>query len=481
MSTVRRSVAISFATRYIELIIQFASTVIIARLLTPEEIGIFSVAAVLVGLAHILRDFGVGQYVIREQQLTSEKLRNAFGVALMVAWGLALVLASISYPISVFYNEQGIRDVMLVLALNFFLIPFGSITIAYLRREMQFGILFRVNVASALVHAICAVTLASLGFSYMSMAWAAVAGVITTILVVNLYRPAGLPYLPQFKRITNIVRFGGYASTANLTEEAGRSAPDLVIGRVLSMDDVGLFGRAVGLVRLFNRLVSSAIWPVVLPYFSAVHRDGSSIKEVYLKAISYVTTLAWPFFLFLGIMAYPAVRILYGPQWDESVPLVKILCVWGAISSSIFFFNQVVTAIGYVNKTMSYQFVYQLIVILAILSSVFYGTQAVAWGISLSALIGFFVAYRYLSALAGITIKDFFASTYKSFFVASVSVVIPAVISLSMNIGPDNYLVPFIVSLFGFSISWLFAVLIVKHPIGNEIATYINSQYGNDE
>ena len=143
MNSVRKSLLTSFAEKYTVAAIEVPTSLVIARLLTPEEIGVFSVAAVLVSLAHMLRDFGVGQYIIQEKELTPDRFRTAFGFTLLFAWAIAGLLILISLPVAMYYHEPGIRDVIIVLALNFFLLPFSSVVLASLRREMNFTAIYR--------------------------------------------------------------------------------------------------------------------------------------------------------------------------------------------------------------------------------------------------------------------------------------------------------------------------------------------------
>ncbi|MEE8332516.1 MAG: oligosaccharide flippase family protein, partial [Alphaproteobacteria bacterium] len=114
MASIRRSLALSFAQKYATMAINIATVMILARLLTPAEIGIFSVGIAMVGLAHTLRDFGVGNYLIQEKELTPDRVRTAFGVTLVIAWIMAGVLIALSGPMAGFYSEPGVRQVMLV-------------------------------------------------------------------------------------------------------------------------------------------------------------------------------------------------------------------------------------------------------------------------------------------------------------------------------------------------------------------------------
>ena len=86
MSKTRRAVYLSAVARYSDMIVQFVSVMVIARLLTPEEIGIFSISLAVIALAQTLREFGLGAYVVQERELDRARIRSAFGVALVLAW-----------------------------------------------------------------------------------------------------------------------------------------------------------------------------------------------------------------------------------------------------------------------------------------------------------------------------------------------------------------------------------------------------------
>ena len=176
MSKTRRAVYLSAVARYSDMIVQFVSVMVIARLLTPEEIGIFSISLAVIALAQTLREFGLGAYVVQERELDRDRIEGAFGVALVLAWAIALLIAAASGPVAVFYGREGIRDVLLILALTFVISPLGLPAQAMLIRELQFGKLYLVQLVSSSVQVTASIALAMLGFSYLSMAWASLIG-----------------------------------------------------------------------------------------------------------------------------------------------------------------------------------------------------------------------------------------------------------------------------------------------------------------
>jgi O-antigen/teichoic acid export membrane protein len=469
LNNIRRSFFFSLAQNYTVIGIQFVNSVVIARLLTPADIGIFSVSMVLVGFAQILRDFGVGEYIIQEKDLTRDRIRTAFGLALLLAWLMGLTLLLAAGPAAEFYREAGVRHVMYVLSFSFVLIPFGTITQAYLRRELEFGAIYQIKALSTLVSAATSVCLACTGFGYLSMAWGLFASNIATIILTAYHRPAGFPMLPGLAGARRVVSFGGMVSAATMLAEINRGAPDLILGRFVGMSAVGLFGRAMGLIDMFHRVFMNSVWMVALPHFSQQRRDGHDIAAGFLKSVNYLTVIAWPFFIFLALMAYPIVRILYGSQWDASVPLVKLFCIYAVFLAPFYVAPSVLLALGQAKKHMDAQLVLVLVKVVVLVIVAPYGVDAVALAVILSGLIGGFVYYAKMRSSVGLNVAGFVHAMTKSSLVTICSAVGPAMVLVMMPIGPEHVWLPLIAAAALAALGWLGGVFGLGHPIKEEI------------
>ena len=142
MSTVRKSLAFSALDSVVGLVLSIASTAIIARILTPEQTGVFAVAAVFASMASTFRDFGVAEYLIQEKQLDDHAIRAALSVNIAISWLMAVLLFSLAPMAAGFYRSPGVAEVMRVQSASFLLIPFGAVTMAWFRREMNMKPIF---------------------------------------------------------------------------------------------------------------------------------------------------------------------------------------------------------------------------------------------------------------------------------------------------------------------------------------------------
>ena len=459
----------TFAEGYLGIALQLLGTFVLARLLTPTETGIWAVAAVFAAIASTFRDFGVGEYLIQERELTDQKLRAALAANIIVSWLMAACLLGASGLTADFYREPGIARVMTVQAFNFFLIPFGAVTFAYFRRELNYKPFFWASLLSNIVSFTVAISCAWAGLGYMSLAWSSLSGVVVSVACAMVAKPKAFPRMPGFTGLAAVLRFGMHATGIYFFGQIGKSAPELVIGRVLGMAPVAFFSRANGLTELFHRAVLRAALPVCLPYFAQEARSGEDVRDGYLRAVSFLTAIAWPFFLFIGAMAFPAIRILYGSQWIASVPLAQVLCVVGAIEVAYFLSKEVLIATGDVKAANFLQALLQCARIVGILAVIPFGLLGACWGLVAAASVGSIWSHRVLSVKIGLTFRQVMRACMPSLKIAMFSAA-PTYLWIALGeTGEQNFFVVFAVSGVIAALLWLIALRMLEHPLWTEL------------
>lgn len=468
-TSTKKYLGISFATQYLEMTIHFLAVLVLARLLTPEDIGTFSVAAFLMAFLHLFRDFGVAQYLIQEHHLTNDKIRSAMGVSIILALAVAAILLASSGIVGRFYGNPVVEKVLIIMSASFAISPFGSLLSGIFQRNMLLKSLFITKITSALCHVIVAITLALYGFGAMSLAWANFAGILSFGIVANMLRPKGMPKLPRFNNIKAVLSFGSISSVGNAAYMAGTNMPDLVIGKIMSMTSVGYFSRATGLIQLFTKLITGALSPLVLPYFSQLRREGKDLSAPYLLAVEHLTALAWPFFIVMMLLAQPIVRTLYGAQWDASVPLVEILCLAGCISSISLFATQVMVANGQVKNSTYAQLVALPFRVGVVLFASLYDLKMIAISLIVSELIALVIVSWILNNTIKVSPLNLLLATRKSALVALSSSIIPLIINLFWTGDPAKPWLPLTIGALGAAAGWVSGIFISKHPLAAQI------------
>lgn len=469
MASVRKSLLLSFAQRNSTLIIQFVSSLIIARLLTPHEIGIFSIGAVIVSFSHIVRDMGVSNYVIQERELTLDRIRSAQVIVWITSWGLALLLILFSGWAGAFYAEPGVTLTMQVLAISFLLLPIGAVTVALLTREMAFGKLFIINICSTLTQALTGVLLAWADFGFISLAWSAVAGASVSAIGSLMCRRPSQPWLPGIREWRRVFSAGTKLSGTSMFYEIGLGGPELIAGRMLGFEAVAYFSRGFGAAMMLLRALVDSLMPVAIPYFARQLRSEQDMKTPYLRGISYMSALALPAFACLGAMAEPVVLFLYGRQWLEAVVPLQIVCAGLACLAVTNVAGSVLVGSGQIGNNLRMQAVFQsLKILLVILGANSLELTGVALGVALGdvslSICCFFLANRLLSVSA----FEFVRWILPSIGVATVAALFSTV--TLWILGPLQA-IALQVALAGLaaSIGWVLGLILTRHPFWYEL------------
>jgi O-antigen/teichoic acid export membrane protein len=378
MSATRIALLWSFAERYASLVITIASTMLLSRLLTPTQVGIYSLCAAITTVAGILRDFGVSEYLIQEKELNRQKIKAAFGVAIIIAWSIALLIFLIREPAARFYGEPGVAQVMGVLVLHFLILPISSPAFALMNREMAFRNIFILQLICNFTQALVSVVLAYRGHGYMALAWGPIANVAMQSVILTWMRPKQSFVLPGLQEARTVLRFGSMFVASRVIEVLARNAHEPIIAKKFDFASVGLFSRAWGLIDLFHNNVAAAVVRVATPAFAAEHRAGRSLADSFARATTIFTCISWPFFSLVALTAEEIIRIMFGVQWLAAAPLASILALTAIPTGLYALVPQMMSATGHVKRRLQVTLWSAPLHIVGVFVASFFGLHAVA-------------------------------------------------------------------------------------------------------
>lgn len=470
MST-RKSLAFSFLDRYAGLAMSIIASMVIARLLTPAEIGVFSVTMVLLSLVASVRDMGAGSYLVQERELTTERIRAVWAVQLGLGIGLACLVLLASYPVALFYNEPRMRNIMLVIALNYAVNPFGSLTYAWLMREMRFDSVALMRFSSALSGALVSTFLAWKNFGPISLAFGSLASTLVNALIAVYFRPKSFPWLPGIGEIRRVLAFGSRLSLSSIIGVASGGIPELLLGKLQSLTAVGLYSRAGGLVQMFTRLVIDAVGSVCLPWFSKQAREHGSFVDPFLRATAYVSAVGWLFCILVVCLAHPIIRLLYGPQWDESVDLARLLAVSTAFSVPASLCGIALLSGGAVNAIARLTIVNAVLTIALVAISAPHGLIAVAMASILGSALGAAYSLRTTAKQIGLALPVLWPILRRSGCVTLMAAIGPLLSLWLFGPTPErSFLALFCGGSLGL-IGFVAGVFVFNHPLREELTS----------
>lgn len=470
MISIRRALALSFIERYVLIAIALLGSMLVARLLTPEEIGVYSVSLALIGVAQVVRDFGLGNFLIQEKDLTEAHIRTVFGFAILIGWILFVLVFLAAPTIADFYADERLLQTLRISSLNFLILPFCSISLSLLRREMAFNRLIKVNLIAASSGLVTTVSLSYAGFGPNSLAIGGVAVNVVTGIGAWLARTDRKFLLPGISEWRKVLNFGGQSSLAAIVTTVAMDINDLALGKILGFASVAIISRGQGLMNLFHRDVMAAIRNVIYPNFAKIYREGSDLEEHYLKVVANVTVIAWPFYMYVSFFSLEIIRLLFGTQWDQAAGLVPWFCVAGAAAATCNLILPLLIARGRIDLATQVDLTVQPIRAAILVIGVMIFPKVEVFAYLFTAVFVFSVPYYYhvKSKSQANDLKNLIALLLKSLAITFICSM-PAILAL---LNTKNSLVSMIdISLSAvFSVViWLLAIFILKHPLANDL------------
>ncbi len=342
----RRALGIMFLSSNAMTLVHFAVTLVLARLLSPADVGIFSMTVMFANIAALFRDFGVTTYLQREPELDDDKRASALSFLLITSWGTAAAMYLLSGPVAAFFNEPGVGRVMRVFCLSFLIVPFASYFYGLLARDLQAGKQAVIGAVGTVAYAVCCLVLAALDFGYMALAWANFANIAATIAAHLVMRSGRLPGRLSLLHWRSLLHFGGGSLLGSFLEKVNQSVPDLLLGKLSGATSVGLFSRANGLMGLLGQMIWPAVSYTTLPFLARSHHEGTALGPIIIRGLNLVCMIGWPVFMGLALFSKEVIHVLYGDQWLAAAPLASILAVGFAARLLVCLTSASLTAVG---------------------------------------------------------------------------------------------------------------------------------------
>ena len=322
-----RGVSVTVTSQAARFVLQTASTVVLARLLTPADFGLVAMVTAITGLASAFQDLGLSEATIQRQEINHNQVSTLFWINAAVGLGLTLITAGVAPMLAWFYHEPRLKDIALLLSLTFLFSGLAVQHGALLKRQMRFVSLGIRDVASYALALPIAIILAWKGAGF----WAIVSLPLTSSFIQMALSWAMFRWLPSLpRRGTNVgpmIVFGGSIATSYLLLNLMRSADNILIGRYLGAGPLGLYSRAYNLVMQPARQLFDPVGSVAIPAFSRLQADPERFARYYLRTINLMTWVSASIFGFLFVAAEPVILLILGNKWRAAVPVFQILAI----------------------------------------------------------------------------------------------------------------------------------------------------------
>lgn len=304
--------------------------IVLGRLLSPGEYGMVGMLAIFTAIAGSLQESGFTAALTNLKQATHREYNAVFWFSTTVSLSLYLILYLSAPLIARFFHQPELISLSRLVFASFVVAGIGTAHSAYMFRNMLNREKAVINIIALLGSGTVGITLALRGYSYWSLAWQQFA-YICMIDLGRLYYVRWLPSLPvDLSPIRQMFGFSSKILITNIINQTNNNILSFLFGRLFSPTTVGNYTQAAKWDSIGYYFISGSIQQVAQPVLSSIQdKDPGKRQQVFRKLLRFTAFAAMPSMFGLSLIA-EFVVLLLGPQWTDSVPLLRILCISGA-------------------------------------------------------------------------------------------------------------------------------------------------------
>lgn len=327
-SSIKTAITLSSSGEILARIITPLINMVLARLLAPEHFGIITTINMIVSFVDTIADAGFQKYLVQHEFSTKIERVKSFNVAFWTNLLLSIViwLMIIIYrnQLSILLGNEGMGNVIAIACVQLPITSFSSIQIAHYRRNLNYKIIFRVRIFSAIVPLIVTIPLAYFGFTYWSLIIGSIVGLLVNALLLNFnaeWKPS-LSY--SFDILKSMFSFSSWALLDSVTSWLTTWIDVFIIGSTFSAYYLGLYKNSLNMVNSLMSVVTASILPILFASLSRLQKENKKFQSFYYKTQKIVAYLIFPMGVGLFIYRDLATTIMFGDGWEEASDIVGI-------------------------------------------------------------------------------------------------------------------------------------------------------------
>jgi PST family polysaccharide transporter len=401
-----RGGVVSIGARAINALVQIASVVVLARLLSPEDYGLVSMVGAIIGIAPLLIDLGTRDAVIQQRHITRQEISTLFWITVTLGCVFAALGAASGPLIARFYGEPRLAIVTLVSSLSLVALSLSYQHQALLRRAMMYQELAVVEIGASVISTAIAIAMAFKGCAY----WALVLRPVTVSVVTAFgvwWKCRWLPGGPALTTgVKEMLKFGLHWIGFSGADFAGKFADRIAIGHISGATGLGYYQKACLVYDNSLDLVITPLQSVAMAGLSKLRHDPEELWKSWAKALSTVAFFAMPAFGILAITSRDIIVLALGEKWTNASILLSIFALRGIPHVVQRTCGWLHNAAGRADRFMRWGVISSVAQLLALFAGLPFGMMGVAWAFVLSTYLLFLPAIAYSGWPLGIRVRQ---------------------------------------------------------------------------
>jgi len=323
----------SGSAQIIRQLVQFITTVILARILNPHDFGLVSMVTVFSGFGTLFGDFGLGSALIQRKEITKEQINSVFWFNIFMGVFLTSLFIGCAPIISKFYHQPQLMLITVVISFIFIINSFSIVQKALLQKNMQFKIIALCDIFSIGIASIFGISMAYKSYGVWSLVSFYLLQILFNAILIWFLAKWKPGFNFNFRALRDLFSFSMNLIGFNAINYWSRNLDSLLIGKFLGTNQVGFYARAYNLMMLPMTQVLVFLTQVMFPVLSSIQDDKNRAKAVYLNATRMIALFTFPLMIGLFVVSEPFILAIYGEKWHPVVPILRLLCLVGMLQS----------------------------------------------------------------------------------------------------------------------------------------------------
>ncbi|TQI71951.1 O-antigen/teichoic acid export membrane protein [Gramella sp. Hel_I_59] len=380
---------------------QFVVSIILARLLMPEDFGLMAMVLVFTSLAQVFMNFGFGSALIQDKNAAQEDFSTIFYLNVAIGIVLFIITFLISDLVAQFYETEIISKILRILSVTFIISSFGIIPNIILTKEIDFNKVVKVDITANFLSGLVAIILAYLDYGvYSLVAQSIMASLLRTtfIFFASRWTPSLVFEVASVKKYLN---FSSNILFINIISKTLDEMDTILIGKFYPAASLGIFNRAKTLRKYPLQIIGGGINKVMYPSLAKIQDDDERLVKYYSALIHILSFLVIPVMFTLVIIAEPLILLILTEKWIEVVPIFQILCLVGFMISIGGINSNIFLTKGKSRFLLKFETVKRILFSLIILASLRFGLKGMATAIALATTLSFLANLHFPGKLIG--------------------------------------------------------------------------------
>lgn len=415
--------------------VSFIVSVILARLLLPEDYGAVSIVMVFIEIANVFIISGLNASLIQKKDINEEEISTIFYCCIILGVFLYGVMFFAAPFIASFYKLPILTSVIRVFALRLPIASIQQVPSALLSRELDFKKFFLSTLVGTVCSATVGIVMAISGYGV----WALVAQNLVAALLDAIILSAVAKWRPKrvfsLKAATPLISYGSKIMTADVIGTVFNNLSSMIIGYKYSSAQLAYYTKGKNLPYMFRNNIYNTLISVLFPAMSKVGDDPEQVKTVARRSIKMLAYIIFPMMFGMICVSEDLVIALYTEKWILMAPFITIVCIECMISIIPTIVLQTLKATGYSGIILKLEFIKKPILLVSILISINFGVKAVAWTLPINTIIELILNSLFSVKVVGYKLSEQLKDILVALFLSlGMSVIIFAVSFIKTNI-----------------------------------------------